>query len=1387
MKSVEAWARGQEVFARTFPEKDNSREILEYFFGRLREALFPDAQPVYPTPEWDDLLEEFLEAYEEADLLEREEGKSFLAKFPLRFLSEKELKALESSREYRLFYHAFSTEKIYYLLKLDRDLHGYSTLEHVLGVHHLAMKIARDLRKAGFPVDLGLLSGAAAGHDLGKYGVKKEELPRIAYYHYYYSDLWFERRGMEQIRNIAVNHSTWDLEPESLSMESLLLIYSDFRVKNDASGSMRFYSLEESFRVILDKLDDVDESKERRYLRVYNKLVDFERYLLHHGIHIDPEGESLPAPPEKDPALRFGTELTEMIHLEGVRESTQMMHLLRSEESIALLFDEVLSSREPQDILRLLESLSDYSIYLTPTQKREILRYLQSLSYHTREDIRRESAALKGQIIGEYDIVYRKEFPPSVLSNPMEKEMLVLFEDLIYELYRAYPLMSQEKILWLTHGGYRSVVRAMERQSGNVSLFLASLLQVIMKPGDRCRRHLSYRLLDALYRRGWIEEQEARQRVAKLLEENPDREDFHRTLSFDVRSPLFDEKYREEGEREWEERYASETGYDTHRMYLDNLKTETPEDIKAMSLEYLCRTCEEREDPLHLSLHMLNLIRVSSSRPVRRFTFNLVVRIISLLSKSQLNDVSVELLGSLANEDPQSKEFLCDLYGQLLASLSDAEREEILDEIEVMLKTAGAPMRNALVKAVSYGLRSSLLKSERVSSYLRLLFVAMVHTSGRTEQIALVSLADQVFRNEDISLEDKAWVFSLIVKKIRLISKTIRSRRIARMSYCYYLGSVYGFLSRYEIEKGQLRLPVPERIALYMGSFDPMNLGQKRIVQKMSEKGYEVYVLLSEFAWSRRLYPYAHRRMIARMNIAPIHGAYLMPLGYSFMPEREVDRLRLKEDFHLASITLLGERDCTDADIQVIDVTRLRKEDDSPWMRILPSMIRHSIREGLDTSEMIDPLAARYITRHHLYLSAQYEKTGEPFAYARFQDGQELRVEAKEDPQQMAQGVLSEDEDGIFRLHEVKDASVDPLRSMFSILLTEAVFLATKRKNPKLRVEVKHPTQMAILRNLGYRQEKKSFLGDFRAPLVLIEDLPTRLQQDMRTEPTFRLAMANNRRRLHEELTLLYPELTIVSIPYTMLYAHHLRMMEDLEEEDFLCVPISDVFYGQHFGGRRTKALHLQGKLSRGEDNYLSIEHQLEVLSKIDSRMLFIDDAAYLSQDLVPIMPLVRKLGIEPIGLLSGVTTPDYEKELCVQGVRLVSEYRLAKMQAIFFESDFFPFFGGRSGRTTSRGFQRAKNLIYPLSGPSALGQPEGDFLGFSRRILQMGRTLMKALDNTYKRKVGRSLHVEDLFRVFDVVRVPEMITIQPKRRALKNYDQLMIFARSLEERWEGK
>lgn len=206
-------------------------------------------------------------------------------------LEESEMKYTRIRDEYERFLRCVTEEGVYAFMRLSKRCTPYQTLGHIAGVHHVAMYMARQLIHTGIPVDLGLMSGAALMHDIGKFGCRPSEGRRVPYLHYYYTYQYCERKKLETIGEIASNHSVWDLELENLSVESLLLIYADFRVKSvydeQKREHIRFWSLKDSYQVILDKLDNVDEKKRRRYARVYARLKDFEEYLIRLGCQVD--------------------------------------------------------------------------------------------------------------------------------------------------------------------------------------------------------------------------------------------------------------------------------------------------------------------------------------------------------------------------------------------------------------------------------------------------------------------------------------------------------------------------------------------------------------------------------------------------------------------------------------------------------------------------------------------------------------------------------------------------------------------------------------------------------------------------------------------------------------------------------------------------------------------------------------------------------------------------------------------------------------------------------------------------------------------------------------------------------------------------------------------
>ena len=131
------------------------------------------------------------------------------------FCTEEELKTCTLADDYRQFLRRFREEYVYELLRLGHEVTPFRTLEHIAGVHHVSMTVSRAFKAEGGLIDLALMSGAAAGHDIGKFGCKPGE--RVPYLHYFYTDQWFAAHNLKSLGRIAANHSVWDLEIENLS------------------------------------------------------------------------------------------------------------------------------------------------------------------------------------------------------------------------------------------------------------------------------------------------------------------------------------------------------------------------------------------------------------------------------------------------------------------------------------------------------------------------------------------------------------------------------------------------------------------------------------------------------------------------------------------------------------------------------------------------------------------------------------------------------------------------------------------------------------------------------------------------------------------------------------------------------------------------------------------------------------------------------------------------------------------------------------------------------------------------------------------------------------------------------------------------------------------
>lgn len=141
---------------------------------------------------------------------------------------------------------------------------------------------------------------------------------------------------------------------------------------------MHIYPLEQSFQVILNKLDNVDEAKRRRYVKVYEKLHDFGSFTEAVGVCTTPGAKEASKPSNlygDDLVLRFGSDLVLSLRFFAVDHNIGIMHQLRDEKSLASFLEAARSTTSWQDLREYVRIFEEYTTYLTARQKIQTLKF----------------------------------------------------------------------------------------------------------------------------------------------------------------------------------------------------------------------------------------------------------------------------------------------------------------------------------------------------------------------------------------------------------------------------------------------------------------------------------------------------------------------------------------------------------------------------------------------------------------------------------------------------------------------------------------------------------------------------------------------------------------------------------------------------------------------------------------------------------------------------------------------------------------------------------------------------------------------------------------------------------------------------------------------------
>lgn len=881
-------------------------------YAYLADGLFPNPAFVRPKADERQALELFLAVL--GYLLEKERGSC-----PPSLLqdvcapTEEELRASRVAGEYARFQEAVEGSRYLLLLRMARSVLPYDPASHIIGVQNVAVRMARQAVQCGLPVDVPLTAAAALSHDIGKFGCRGPDAARVPNLHYYYTWEWLTRRDMPEIAHVAANHSTWDLEFQNLPLESLLLIYADFRVRGhryeNGHELVGIYTLEETHGIILAQLSNMTAEKRRQYDTVYHKLWDFQRFLEEIGVDPDPLGQVRPAQ-TADASLLGDEAAVERLRGLAFYHNIQLMHTLSGQSSTEQLLEQARSEKDPRRLRTYLRLLEDYNVYMTREGKLLALGFLYELLMRHEGDVRRQAASIMGLILAGSGPRYRKELParaPKGASAPAVSEVLkeatALWEHYIELCIHPDVKISAKHALRIANS-LKVVVGSLFASCApkEAPHFLAPLLQRALSSGaplgDRCI------LLDALLhapasllasREGAAllkalgpmvrEAGEERLQICALRLAEQLLEAGCPGAKGGAAALLAALPQGNEPAILWlRGRLARRLGrkaplpaVEASELYLANLKNAVHWTVKLAYIDMLAEFSQaHRDEAFHIAMHLSNLLSVSEHLPVRQRAGEALFQVSSLLRVDQRNEIAIDLIRELETGQDEISRYIPPFLGALICSLPPKETAECTGLLEALVRSSNIRPAQAALSTLGAMLRQ-MEPGALSTRILGLLLTGVAHYEDGIHRTALYVLCRGFFGDGSVPLPSRRAVFSQCAKKLLSLLAEPRESRITFFNRAAMLNHLYRFITTCEVELGPWEFPVPGPPAFFPGTFDPFSAGHRRIVEEIRALGFTVYLAVDEFSWNKRTLPKLLRRKIALMSVADATDVFLFP------------------------------------------------------------------------------------------------------------------------------------------------------------------------------------------------------------------------------------------------------------------------------------------------------------------------------------------------------------------------------------------------------------------------------------------------------------------------------------------------------------------------------
>lgn len=443
----------------------------------------------------------------------------------------------------------------------------------------------------------------------------------------------------------------------------------------------------------------------------------------------------------------------------------------------------------------------------------------------------------------------------------------------------------------------------------------------------------------------------------------------------------------------------------TSILMISNLKENVSASLKKINVNFLLYQAIRNPEKLgyKIAMHLIQMLKSDKNIYILNKVGESIIRLAYELKPDDQADIFRELFQSNLNETYQISAGTPWVLGTLLEFLEDDTYKEKTAAFRDIIKGDKEDLVINFVKTAYFALLAEPDFSERQESLLLDFFTGCAHFRKRPQHVSM-DLFSEFLASHRTTKEKRGKILRLLLQKfLELMShgdysslreKLIRKDLLVQIKHSLEDDEIYSYLEH-----------APRRpVAFFPGSFDPFSLGHEQIAKAVAKRGFDVYIAIDEFSWSKSTNANLIRREILRLSIADELHLYEVPQSLSINIANQEDLSTLRNYFKGDDVWLLMGEDVvkgasaykgepTEDSIHSFPHMIFTRGEDSTreetlrglikrfeliplvgYDHISSTKIRDNIFDKREISELIDPLARQFIYEKDLYVNQMTKK-----------------------------------------------------------------------------------------------------------------------------------------------------------------------------------------------------------------------------------------------------------------------------------------------------------------------------------------------------------------------------------------------------------------------------